>query len=203
MDNVAKTADADRIGDWMITYTGRRFWPLDPRPEDVDFRDIGHALSLICRYGGHVRRFYSVAEHCNLLAKYFLERGDFTWARYALLHDAEEAYIGDMIRPLKPSMPAFKAAGSLIEQVVLKRAGLDLPLPHEIHEADAGIIGDEARALFRPETLEAADWVPNFGPLGVAVVGDAPHVAEREFASLFARLFPELQERASEGAGAA
>ena len=55
-------------GSWMQTFTGRQFFPLDPHPNDVDPVDIAHALSLICRYGGHTRRFYSVAEHCVLLS---------------------------------------------------------------------------------------------------------------------------------------
>src|SRR5689334_11513518 len=108
MDGDTAIAGAARVGDWMMTLSGKRFWPLDPRPEDVDFRDIGHALSMICRYGGHVRRFYSVAEHSALLARWFEARGDFTFAKYALLHDGTEAYIGDMVRQLKQFMPEFK-----------------------------------------------------------------------------------------------
>lgn len=198
MDAIATTAD-QRIGDWMMTHSGRRFFPLDPRPTEVCFRDIGHALSLVCRYGGHVRRFYSVAEHCNLMARHFLERGDFTWARYALLHDAPEAYIGDMVRPLKGSMAFFRAAERQIERAIFRRAGLgEAPIPPEVDAADHAILGDEARALFAPEALERGGWVPPAG-LGVIVVGDPPHVAEREFAQLFARLFPELADR--QGAG--
>lgn len=53
----------ERAGDWMQTFTGRQFWPMDPRPEDLDILDIAHALSLLCRFGGHCQRFYSVAEH--------------------------------------------------------------------------------------------------------------------------------------------
>lgn len=58
-----------RRGDWMQTYTGRQFWPLDPLPEDVFIEDIAHALSMQCRYAGHVTRFYSVAEHSVLIAR--------------------------------------------------------------------------------------------------------------------------------------
>jgi hypothetical protein len=182
-----------RTGDWMITHSGRRFWPLDPRPTEIDFRDIAHALSLICRYGGHVRRFYSVAEHSVLMARWFLERGDFTWARYALLHDGPEAYIGDMVRPLKGSMTLFRSVDRQIERAIFLRAGLGAdPLPPEVKAADEAILGDEVRALFRPEALAAADWLPAHGPLGVTVVGDPPHVAEREFTVMFGRLFPEL-----------
>lgn len=60
----------DRRGDWIQTFTGRRFWPLDPRPEDVCIEDIAHALSLKCRFGGHCTRFYSVAEHSVHVSNY-------------------------------------------------------------------------------------------------------------------------------------
>jgi hypothetical protein len=92
-------ATRDRRGDWMQTFTGRAFYPLDPRPEDIDPVDIAHALSLICRYGGHSSRFYSVAEHCVLMSHAVAPEH----ALWALLHDATEAYLGDMIRPLKRS----------------------------------------------------------------------------------------------------
>lgn len=80
----------------METFSGRKFWPLDPRSEEVHPGDIAHALGHLCRFNGHVEPFYSVAEHsliaCELLPNY---------AKEALLHDAAEAYIGDIIRPLK------------------------------------------------------------------------------------------------------
>lgn len=60
--------DEARIGDWMQTASGRMFWPVDPRPEDVEINDIAHALSLTCRYCGHVREFYSVAQHSVLVS---------------------------------------------------------------------------------------------------------------------------------------
>jgi hypothetical protein len=83
----ARDADPSRRGDWMQTFTGRRFWPLDPRGEDVLIEDIAHALSLLTRYGGHCTRFYSVAEHSVLLARAATPEN----ALWLLLHDASEA----------------------------------------------------------------------------------------------------------------
>lgn len=182
----------ERVGDWMITFTGRRFWPLDPRVDEVSFLDIAHGLSLICRYGGHTRCFYSVAEHCVLLADHFSEAGRSDLARYALLHDASEAYIGDIIRPLKPQLPAFKAVEAPLERLVLQAVGLgDIPKP--VHDADSAIIVNEARALFYPEVLERAGWVlPERGLKGVDIMGYPPTYAEQAWLSEFERLFPDV-----------
>lgn len=195
MDTFA-TAAGDRIGDWMITFSGRRFWPLDPRAEDVDFRDIGHALANLCRYNGHVRRFYSVAEHCTLLAAYFERTGRVELARQALLHDADEAYVGDMIRPLKRDIPFFSTIGERIQAEVFALAGLDWPIDEAVHHADARIIVDEARELFLPSSLQSAGWDLVGDRLlagyDLLPVGHPPHVAERDFAVMFVRLFPNL-----------
>ncbi len=94
-----------RLGDWIQTASGGSFFPLDPRPEEVDIDDIATALSRMNRYNGHFSDkfdFYSVAEHSILLAQYVQERtGSATHAMWALLHDAAEAYTSDVPRPLK------------------------------------------------------------------------------------------------------
>lgn len=108
-----------RRGDWFQTYTGQKFWPLDPDAMSVSIEDIAHALSLICRYGGHCREFYCVAQHSVIVRS--LVSGKF--ARPALLHDAAEAYIGDMVRPLKrqPEMLAYRDAEDLILSAIRVR----------------------------------------------------------------------------------
>lgn len=185
-----------RRGDWMITFTGRRFWPLDPSADDVDFRDIGHALSLICRYGGHVRRFYSVAEHSALLARYFLDREMVGAARWALIHDAPEAYVGDIIRPIKHELDGGGLDGieTQVAQVIIAALSpdlWDLDDVAAVHAADSRIIANEARELFRPETRARAAWTLKVEPLpGVVPLGLPPHEVEREFVKLFAVLFP-------------
>jgi hypothetical protein len=193
------TRYAGREGDWLITFSGKRFYPQDPRAADVDFRDIGHALSLTCRYAGHVRRFYSVAEHSVLMAIWFEARGETELARWALIHDGAEAYIGDMVRPLKrsPELMSFLVVEAMVEMAVFQAAGFRIPtyMPEAVKRADTRIIQDERLALFRPETLAAAGWTAKGEGLGVTIAGHPPHVAEREFATAFARLFPELADR--------
>lgn len=97
-------ADPDR-GGWIETYSGRKFHLFDPRPEDVDFKDIAHALSLINRYTGHTREPFSVGMHVLLVAdmarKYAPEGKADRYEALGLLHDFEEAYTGDIHTPLK------------------------------------------------------------------------------------------------------
>jgi len=88
--------NSTRIGDWIETYTGKQFYPLDPYPEDIDVRDIAHALSNLCRFTGHCRAFYSVAEHSIYVSTHVPK----TMALQALFHDAPEAYIADISGPL-------------------------------------------------------------------------------------------------------
>src|SRR5690606_5290032 len=81
-----------RLGDWMQTFTGRAVYPLDLRPDDIDIQDIAHALSMQCRYAGHTRQFYSVAEHSVHVARWCRQYGPAA-ALEGLLHDATEAYL--------------------------------------------------------------------------------------------------------------
>jgi len=81
---------------WITTYTGKRFHYLDPQPEEIDIVDIAHALSLTCRFGGHCKEFYSVAEHSIRVAEIVPKE----FQLLALLHDAGEAYTGDVQSPI-------------------------------------------------------------------------------------------------------
>lgn len=183
----------ERRGDWMITFTGRRFWPLDPRREEVSFLDIAHGLSMTCRYGGHTRCFYSVAEHCVHLADHFRRENRDDLARYALLHDASEAYIGDVIRPLKPQLPQFKEVEGPLELLIMEAAGLG-EIPREVHDADKAIIINEAVALFDVATLERAEWhLPHLTLTGIEIMGYSPAYAKEAWLAEFERLFPEIE----------
>lgn len=142
---------------WIQTFTGRQFWPLDPKPKEVEVRDIAHALANLCRFTGHVDAFYSVAQHSVLMArdvqKRFTNRPELPL--WALLHDAAEAYISDLSRPVKA---AFRAAGSTayadaedrLLRCVATRFGLPWPIPAEIHQADLILLATERRDLMGP-----------------------------------------------------
>lgn len=168
-------------GDWMQTWTGRRFYPLDPRPEDMDPRDIAHALSLLCRYGGHVDRFYSVAEHCILMSRAVSPKN----ALDALLHDATEAYVVDVPRPLKNAISAYRKIEAGVWVAIVERFHISPVLPAEVDEADNRILLTERDALMRNAT---PPWYQDghFEPLPVRIEGWLPHEAEERYlAQLF------------------
>jgi hypothetical protein len=175
-------------GDWMQTYTGRKFYPLAPRPEDIHPRDIAHALSLLCRYNGHVDRFYSVAEHCVLMSRAVAPEH----ALAALLHDATEAYVGDMIRPLKQSMPDYVRAEDLVMVQIARRFALPLhtlgySMPTEVKDADNRILLTERAALM--SAVAPGRWgVDGLEPLDVTIHGWEPIDAECQYLARLSEL---------------
>lgn len=170
----------DRVGDWMQTFTGRQFWPLDPRPEEIHIEDIAHALSLQCRYAGHCRKFYSVAEHSVLLADHV----DPPYKLWALLHDAGETYVTDVIRPLKGSLANYREIEARVMAAVCERFCLSPIMPAPVVEADNRIIGDERANL----STCVVDWSDPPKPLGVRLRFWSPERAEKAFLGAFRAL---------------
>lgn len=132
--------------DWIQVYSGGIFYPLAPKVEEVDMFDICHALSNLCRFAGHSREFYSVAQH-SVLVSQNVPPEDALWG---LLHDATEAYLTDMPRPLKRA-PVF---GELYLQyenklmdVIIEKFGLSPTMPLSVKEADTILLMTEARDL--------------------------------------------------------
>lgn len=141
--------DVQRKGDWMQVASGRKFWPLDPRADEIDIEDIAHALSMLCRFGGHVQKFYSVAEH-SVWCSYVVP----PWhAMQALMHDATEAYCVDIPRPLKRGLSNYAEIEANIWSATCERFGLKPELHAEVKAADnamclAGAAQAPDRALF-------------------------------------------------------
>lgn len=132
-------------GDWIQTYTGRQFWPLDPKPEDIDINDIAHALANLCRFTGHCREFYSVAQHAVHVSQ-LVEPADQLWA---LLHDGAEAYLNDLARPVKrcASLRAYREAEDYLQSLIYAKFGLLGSEPASVKRADAQMLNIEARQL--------------------------------------------------------
>lgn len=115
-----------RSGDWIATFSGQKWFISDPDPADVRIEDIAHALSLICRFGGHCREFYSVAQHSVHVADVIAidQPDDYHLQLWGLMHDATEAYVGDMVRPLKLTLPQYKVAENLTEWAICEGLGI-------------------------------------------------------------------------------
>lgn len=180
-----------RQGDWIQTFTGKQYWPIDPRPEDVDIRDIAHALSMLCRFGGHCLKFYSVAEHSVHIARWLYPRHGARVALCGLLHDATEAYVTDVPRPLKPFLNGYKQTERQNWLAIAATIGLPATLPASVKEADSGALADEALQNMSPCI---AQWSPMPKPLGFALEYWTPEQAELEFLAAFREL-AEIAER--------
>lgn len=180
-----------RKGDWIETFTGGQFWPLDPRPEEVDIIDIAHSLSMQCRFNGHTRVFYSVAEHSVIVAKELEAAGYNALIQfYGLLHDAAEAYLCDLPRPIKNQISEYRTMEKTIQEAVWKAFGVPQPSPGQselIKQMDTALLGFEGKMLMR----NVAGWTNSFYPFRpktLTALGLAHSVAKQQFLSLFADL---------------
>jgi len=177
--------DAGRVGDWMQTYSGRRFYPLDPRAADVDIIDIAMALGNMSRYGGHCR-FYSVAEHSVMVSHAVPAE----LALEGLLHDATEAYITDLIRPLKralgPANDYFKIDTN-IRLAIAERFGLAPTEPALVKQADVAVLGAE-KAVLHPRS---DPWELPFPDPGLKIRCLLPPASQKYFLARYAVLTSE------------
>lgn len=145
-----------RKGNWIQTYTGKRFWPLDPRPEDIDPIDIAQALSQQCRFSGHTDRHYSVLEHSIRVARLVAK----DLKAEALLHDASEAYLVDIPRPMKrlPEFEAYCDIETKVSNAICKRFSITEDLYPETTLADKAMLWWEYQALFNHHLPEWEKW---------------------------------------------
>jgi len=175
---------------WIQTYTGKKFWPLNPRVEDVDIVDIAHSLSLKCRFTGHSLRFYSVAEHCiNVRGLVRMEDNPGPQVlEWALLHDAAEAYLPDVAAPIKRTdeFAFFRVAEERLLTVIANRFGLYLPIPSVVEEADHLMLDIERKQVM----TEGPAWTRSSAKEGhLDIQFWEPMVAERKFSRRFYDLF--------------
>ena len=161
-------------------YAGRQFWSLDPRADDVCIEDIAHALSMKCRFTGHCSMFYSVAEHSYLVSHFVPQR----YALWGLMHDAAEAYLPDVARPVKDHLPGYREIEKRVQRAITDAFGMHPEEPREVKAIDTRIILDESNKLM-PRIPVGWRHVEGLEPVGAQIVGYRPADAEAIFLSRF------------------
>lgn len=182
----------------IVTYTGKIFDLLNPKPEQVCIEDIAHSLAHQCRYTGHIQAFYSIAQHCVLMAENKELPGD---PLLKLLHDAAETYIGDMARPWKrllyvripqkKSFPYYDPVGKFegeIQDVIGLALGVNLSHSPGVKIADIRMMATEIRDLM-PIMSEFFVWdIEGNNPVEQVIAPWKPDYAEQAFLRCYNKL---------------
>ena len=156
----------------QLVYSGKELDLLNLREKDIDIIDIAHALSNECRFGGHCIRFYSVAQHsitCMKMAK--IANLNIDYQLTALMHDATEAYIKDLPRPIKALIPEYNNMEKIIWETIAKKYSLPNILPKEVTDIDDYLLRYELVYLMnQPQPKDALDLmdIPPPIPWGIA-----------------------------------
>ena len=155
---------------WIQTVSGGRFYPLDPRPWDVNILDIGHALANVCRFTGHTLDFYSVAQHSVMVSELLPDN----LKLWGLLHDASEAYIQDIARPVKKDdrFAFYREVEKRVMDSICLAYGLPCEEPPEVKDADLRVLAAEARDLMPQREHAEWDWMPD--PAGIPKIKPWP-----------------------------
>lgn len=149
--------------DWILTHSGKRFSFQDINPDAINIEDIATALSNICRFTGHLDQHYSVAQHCVLVSHLVEPHLAFE----ALMHDASEAYCGDVSSPLKARLPDYREIEGRVDRAIRAKYGLPLVESPEVKVADLRMLATEmgmfcrhsAQALPDPAKYPPADMM--------------------------------------------
>ena len=165
---------------WTQTSRDIRFDLAEPNPDDVDMEDIAHALSQICRFTGHTKVFYSVAQHSCLACKEAVRRNCHSdVVKWALMHDTAEAYTGDISRPVRNLLGTDIAEiEGRIYSAIVQRFNLPFMIPEEVFEIDNALLHTEALQLLGEP---AGVWEPMPPPLDIHITPWTSKVAYQTF----------------------
>lgn len=172
------------VKDWVQTFTGHVFPTHDFKPENFIIDDIAHALALSCRFNGHCLQFYSVAQHSVMVAHAVPKEH----ALWGLLHDASEAYLGDLLAPFKVNMPEYRAVEKKLMRAICQRFDLPREVPYCVQLADRVLLATEVRDLLN---MPPKDWVSleDIKPLEDKIEPWTWRKAEEAFLLCFEKLY--------------
>lgn len=186
----------------IVMHSGKFLNPFHLTVDDFDLFDIAHHLSMICRYNGATKKFYSVAEHCIDVSKHLAQLGyDANIQMAGLLHDADEAYLHDIRSPIKSIVPEFEAYSRLTSAAVMLWAGVSFTgdVMHIIGQIDRRIRVNEMNELLPIVPEWKDDTMPL--PLFSHFICMAPDAARDAFLfffkSLKEKMLPSKGERKS------
>ena len=169
---------------YVSTFLGNRFFLTSPHIDDVAIEDIAHGLAYQCRFNGQTSAFYSVAQHSLMVMSLVPEPLHF----HALLHDAAEAYLGDMVKPLKQLFPEFSVIESRVMDIIGQRFAIDLSrLDPAIKRADMVALATEKRDLM-PYSTEAWSYLEGIDALPDIIEPMGPQAAKEAFLQAFRSL---------------
>lgn len=167
----------------ILTASGNYFNFIKPADNVILVTDIAHALAHVCRFAGHTREFYSVAQH-SVLASLIVPPED---AMAALFHDATEAYIGDVARPLKQLLPDYQAIEERLHGDIFAKLGLPAELPPSVKHADLVMLATEQRDLM-PHHDDEWTLIAGIDPLPDRIEPLSPWVACTMFLDRYRQL---------------
>lgn len=169
---------------WIQTYSGKKVYPFRLDPNSIDIVDIAHSLSSQCRFTGHTKDFYSVAQHC-VLVSYICNQEH---SLYGLLHDASESILVDIPSPIKKSQEFdfYRKIEKEVQNIIYKKFGLNEMEPADVKAADLMLLATEARDLMGPLHPGA---LSDTKPLPFKIEGMGPKEAEKLFLDRFNELY--------------
>jgi 5'-deoxynucleotidase YfbR-like HD superfamily hydrolase len=182
----SKGNDKERA--FIATASGKKFFILEPRLEDIDIMDIAHALALQCRWTGHCKYHYSIAQHsyyCSFI-------GPDSEAFDRLMHDTAEAYIGDMNRPLKHYTEAgirYRRVEANIQHAIAERFGFSKVEPASVKLADNTMLYAEKKQITNAKFEEAQEWEHYDKDDGFIIEQWTPDKAKQMFLTRFEDLY--------------
>src|SRR5574337_576340 len=171
---------------WIETYTGKKFYFLTPQKEMIDIIDIAHALSQTCRFSGHTRVFYSVAEHCINVSRLLWKRyQDPDLALIGLFHDAAEAYLTDIPTPIKQYLPEYDTLETSVLNAIYENWALYEEDYSKVKDADTGMLLKEAYYLLPSKGKEWALKYQTTYPIEGTLDCFGPNESRHEYTALF------------------
>jgi hypothetical protein len=170
--------------DWFQTYSGVLFTLPEFDPANINITDIAHGLSLQCRFNGHIREFYSVAQH-SLLVQSIVSPENRMWA---LMHDAAEAYLGDIVGPLKRLLPDYRKFEKELMGLICDTFWLPRAMPAEVKAADMILLATEKRDLVIASAPKPWESLAGIEPMAAHIDAWPPVIAEAKFLERFEEL---------------